>query len=117
MRPLAKFFALLLPIELVTWNNYTTRETLFVFHSSSGRSPGTIRPFKKNQKKIYQKKKEKKKKRKRGRVFTIILLYRTYYTKSKKKFLMHLHRKHCKEGAIVVTQFWPMGFKFNFYRV
>jgi hypothetical protein len=57
----------------------------FEFHSSSGRLPGTIRPFKKKPKKKNNKKsiKKKKKKRKRGRVFTIILLYKTYYTKSK----------------------------------
>jgi hypothetical protein len=43
---------------------------------------GTITPFlkKKNPKKSI---KQIEKKRKRGRVFTIILLYKTYYTKSK----------------------------------
>jgi hypothetical protein len=71
---------------------------------SSGRSPGTIRPLakpfshfilyqagrleqldhlKKKSKKINQKKEKKKKRRKRGRAFTIIFLYKTYYTKSK----------------------------------
>jgi hypothetical protein len=30
---------------------------------------------------------------------------------------MPLHCKHCKEGATVVTQFWPIGFQFNFYGV
>jgi hypothetical protein len=29
----------------VAWNNLTTRETLFAFYSSSGRSPGTIWPL------------------------------------------------------------------------
>jgi hypothetical protein len=72
---------------------------------SSGRSPGTIRPLakpfshfilyqagrleqldhlkKKKQKKSIKKKKRRKKRRKRGRAFTIILLYKTYHTKSK----------------------------------
>jgi len=34
-------------------------------------------------KKTNQSKKKEKKRRKRGRAFTIILLYKTYYTKSK----------------------------------
>jgi hypothetical protein len=43
-----------------------------------------MRPLlKKSNKKINQKKRKRKKERKRGRVFTIILLYKTYYTKSK----------------------------------
>jgi hypothetical protein len=49
--------------------------------------PETIRPFKKKHKNKKSKKKsikkKKKRRRKRGRAFTIILLYKTYYTKSK----------------------------------
>jgi hypothetical protein len=35
----------LLPIGLVAWNIYITREILFVFYSSSGRSPEKMRPL------------------------------------------------------------------------
>jgi hypothetical protein len=54
-------FRVLFFIGQVVWNNYT------IF-------------LKKNPKKSI---KQIEKKRKRGRVFTIILLYKTYYTKSK----------------------------------
>jgi len=62
---------------------------------------------------IYQKKKQQQKqnqKKGKGRVFTLILLYKTYYTQKKMNFPMPLHRKHCKEGTTVITQFWPVGF-------
>jgi len=39
------FLRFILPIGQVTWNNLTTRETLFAFYSLSGRSPGTIWPL------------------------------------------------------------------------
>jgi len=74
----------------------------------SGRSFGTIRPFKKNPKKSI--KNEKKKGKEEG--FSQLFFFTKLIIQSQKKinFLMHLHRKHCKEEAIVVTQFWPIGF-------
>jgi len=89
----------------------------FAFHSLSGTLPETIRPFKKKHKNKKSKKKSIKKKRRRkggGKEEGLSQLF--FFTKltiqSQKKinFLMHLHCKNCKEGATVVTQFWPIGF-------
>ena len=103
IRPLAKPFSRFIlhrAGHLEKWDHLRNPSRCFFL---SGRSPGTIKPLAKSfsrfilhragrleqldhlkkRKKINQKKRKKREKRKRGRVFTIILLYKTYYTKSK----------------------------------
>jgi hypothetical protein len=97
----------------------------------SGRSPGTIRPLAKSfsrfilhragrleqldhfkkRKKINQKK-EKREKKGKEEGFSQLFFFTKLTIQSQKKFffLMHVYRKHCKEGVTVVTQFWPIGF-------
>jgi hypothetical protein len=76
---------LFLCIFFSTWVGHPLQWDHFKKHLSVfSPSPGTIRSFflKKKPKKN-QSKKKRKQKGKRGRVFTIILLYKIYYTKSK----------------------------------
>ena len=70
-----------------------------------GRQPIKIYQHKKKKQKQKQKKKINKKK---GEGFSQLFFFTKLTIPSQKKinFLMHLHRKHCKEGATVVTQFW-----------
>jgi hypothetical protein len=94
--------------------------------------PGTIRPLakpfshfilyqvgrleqldhlKKKSKKINQKKREEKKGGKEEGLSQLFFFTKlTIQSQKKINFLMHLHRKHCKEGATVITQFWPFDF-------
>jgi hypothetical protein len=40
---------------------------------------------------------------------TFIFLYKlTTQSQKKMNFPMPLHRKYCKEGATVITHFWPI---------
>jgi hypothetical protein len=64
--------------------------------------------LKKNQKKSIKKQRKKGKEGGFSQLFFFTKL--TIQSQKKINFLMHLHRKHCKEGTIVVTQFWPIGF-------
>jgi hypothetical protein len=64
---------------------------------------------------IYQKKKINNKdkiKRKEEEGFSHLFFFTKLTIQSQKKmnFPMPLHRKHCKKGATVITQFWPVGF-------
>jgi hypothetical protein len=101
---------------------------------SSGRSPGTIRPLakpfshfilyqagrleqldhlkkkKQKAKKSIKKKREEKRGKEEGLSQLFVFTKLTIKSQKKINFLMHLHRKHCKEGATVITQFWPFGF-------
>jgi hypothetical protein len=70
--------------------------------------PRTIRPFKKTKKKSIKKQRKKGKQGGFSQLFFFTKL--TIQSQKKINFLMHLYRKHCKEGATIVTQFWPIGF-------
>jgi hypothetical protein len=61
-----------------------------------------MRPFKK--------KLNKKKEKEEG--FSQLFFFTKLTIQSQKKinFLIPLHRKHCKEGTTIVTQFWSIGF-------
>jgi chromatin segregation and condensation protein Rec8/ScpA/Scc1 (kleisin family) len=70
-----------------------------------------MRSFKKKQK-TKQKLNKKKRKKEKEEGFSQLFFFTKLTIQSQKKinFLMPLHCKHCKERAIVVTQFWPIAF-------
>jgi len=89
-----------------------------------GKLPGTIRPLAsllsfyhrvgrlEQLDHFFQKNKQKKSIKRKEEGFSCLFFFTKLTIQSQKKmnFLMPLHRKHCKEEATVIIQFWPVGF-------